>query len=700
MRTRLLMILVVALMGFGALVLFRVQQVVTSDKLQWSESQARTVVGSLVEGSYQQTQSLTQSAEVLISQIPNQAHATFSSQGLGRNFQFLAKGFISPMSEWTSSTQAVQEGNTDNWWMEALTASIRSSKADEYAQYQFHFLPLSQNGKSAVAILWTGSHENEWFVAILKEDFLASLMARMSGQVQISFFVNSRGQIVAHPQREYVGTSFKADPLVEEIVSMGVNSNAVQYTRPQGQKVQGVYEQQKSSNLFAVVQTPLQRLQEQQKQMMLQFLILGLGLVMVVIAIVFVIYKPEVIVRGPLPGSVNQGSVSKSDAKEKWENSTKIAASLVHEIRGPLSSILGHAQMLKKSISENPENKTHLDRIEREAREMRELLGKLSSFAGQEKVETQMLSLDVWIQRWLKNFEPKCSIKGIRLVKDIQAVPELRMAPEWMGKAFENIFQNAVDAMERAPKKELTVQLRQEVDQIILSIKDTGEGMDPQVQSQIFDPFFTTRSQGHHMGLGLSTALGIVKESGGGLQVQSQLGQGTLVRLSWPVPSASPAAEKPAPVSMKSAVAQPLKTPPLPAVAEKKEIILPAQEEKTSVTALISTQESEPLQAVKQKIANQEPAVEKALELLDQSPLELIDETPEVTKSEETHLTITDHLVLHDHTQVFTQEQLEQMKQVSTQVSAISKSKSPLDEMKVQIRKPGQKKSASPGDMA
>jgi hypothetical protein len=202
------------------------------------------------------------------------------------------------------------------------------------------------------------------------------------------------------------------------------------------------------------------------------------------------------------------------------------------------------------------------------------------------------------------------------------------------------------------------------------------------------------------MGLGLSTALGIVKESGGGLQVQSQLGQGTLVRLSWPVPSASPAAEKPAPVSMKSAVAQPLKTPPLPAVAEKKEIILPAQEEKTSVTALISTQESEPLQAVKQKIANQEPAVEKALELLDQSPLELIDETPEVTKSEETHLTITDHLVLHDHTQVFTQEQLEQMKQVSTQVSAISKSKSPLDEMKVQIRKPGQKKSASPGDMA
>ncbi len=687
MRTRLLIILVVALMGFGALVLFRVQQVVTSEKLQWSESQARTVVGSLVEGSYQQTQALTQNAEILLSQISNQAHATFPAQGLGRQFQFLAKGFISAMSEWTSSVQATQEGSTESWLQEAFPQAIRSAKNEEYAQYQFHFLPLAQNGKSAVAILWTGSHENEWYVAILKEDFLASLMARMSGQMQISFFVNSRGQVVAHPQREYVGTSFKSDPLVDEIVSMGVNSNAVQYTRPQGQKVQGVYEQQKSSNLFAIVQTPLQRMQEQQKQMMLQFLVLGLGLVMVVIAIVFVIYKPEVIVRGPLPGSVNQAVSPKSDSKDKWENSTKIAASLVHEIRGPLSSILGHAQMLKKTIQENPNNQVHLDRIEREAREMRELLGKLSSFAGQEKVETQVISLESWVQRWLKNFEPKCSIKGIRLVKEIQSVPELRMAPEWMAKAFENIFQNAIEAMDRAPKKELTVQLYQEKNQVILSIKDSGEGMDPQVQSQIFDPFFTTRSHGHHMGLGLSTALGIVKESGGQIQVQSQIGQGTLVRMVWPAEQKEMTIEKPA--LSAAPASSPLKVLSPPVV----------NEEKTSVTAVIATNsDSHPLESVKQKIAIQEPVIEKALELLDQSALDLIDETPEVTVTDQADLLSNqqESLELHDHTIVLSEEQLEQMKQVSAPV----KQKNVLDEVKVQIRKPGQKKSSLPGDMA
>jgi len=116
--------------------------------------------------------------------------------------------------------------------------------------------------------------------------------------------------------------------------------------------------------------------------------------------------------------------------------------------------------------------------------------------------------------------------------KEFQEIPPVEGFPQKLNQVFMNILVNAAQAIEE--KGQITIRTSAEGGQVHVAISDTGSGIAPEHLTKIFDPFFTTKDVGKGTGLGMNIAYNIVKEHGGGIQVESELGKGTCFTVSLP----------------------------------------------------------------------------------------------------------------------------------------------------------------------
>ena len=117
--------------------------------------------------------------------------------------------------------------------------------------------------------------------------------------------------------------------------------------------------------------------------------------------------------------------------------------------------------------------------------------------------------------------------------KDYADVGKIPCSPGQLSQVFMNILDNAQQAI--PDKGEIFLRIRQVDDHVVVSIRDTGPGIPPEVRSKIFDPFFTTKEVGVGTGLGLSISYGIVKRHGGTIEVTSEPNKGTEFTVRLPV---------------------------------------------------------------------------------------------------------------------------------------------------------------------
>ncbi len=114
-------------------------------------------------------------------------------------------------------------------------------------------------------------------------------------------------------------------------------------------------------------------------------------------------------------------------------------------------------------------------------------------------------------------------------------LPRVRGNYQKLAQTVINVLENALQAL---PGPEAAVRLRTRLDEersfVALECEDEGTGVDPAVRDRIFEPFFTTKRESGGTGLGLSVALGIVRENGGDIEVESRLGNGTIIRILFP----------------------------------------------------------------------------------------------------------------------------------------------------------------------
>jgi C4-dicarboxylate-specific signal transduction histidine kinase len=113
--------------------------------------------------------------------------------------------------------------------------------------------------------------------------------------------------------------------------------------------------------------------------------------------------------------------------------------------------------------------------------------------------------------------------------------PLVQGARNQLEQVLVNMLTNAVDAMQAAPIRRLTLSTTSGNSHVEVRVEDTGTGIPPDLLPRIFDPFFTTKKVGEGTGLGLSIAYGIIKEHHGDITVQSVVGQGTQFLIRFPL---------------------------------------------------------------------------------------------------------------------------------------------------------------------
>jgi len=168
---------------------------------------------------------------------------------------------------------------------------------------------------------------------------------------------------------------------------------------------------------------------------------------------------------------------------------------------------------------------------------IRDIVANLKSFAHpdlREPEETDLLKL---LEDTIKLSASELKYKA-ELVREFSPLPKVTCRPGEIEQVFINLLVNAAQAIPERGR--VTVSAAQEGDEAVVRVRDTGTGIPPEVRKRLFEPFFTTKPVGKGTGLGLHVAYKIVRAHGGKIEVESEVGRGTLVTVRLPLGRPSP----------------------------------------------------------------------------------------------------------------------------------------------------------------
>ena len=234
---------------------------------------------------------------------------------------------------------------------------------------------------------------------------------------------------------------------------------------------------------------------------------------------------------------------------QKTEAIGQLAGGIAHDFNNLLTVIRGSAQTLTRHL--DGAGAEQLQDITRAADSAAALVRQLLTFSRREEVQLESVDLNRVIaqaESMLKRLLSKKIVLDVQTGEDIGPV---RVDAGQMEQVVINLAINARDAMPEGGRltittsqvdlDEMSVDHRPEIcpgAYALLTVADTGVGMDAQTQRRIFEPFFTTKEQGRGTGLGLSTVYGIVQQGGGFIWVHSEPGTGSTFKICLPIESA------------------------------------------------------------------------------------------------------------------------------------------------------------------
>ena len=232
---------------------------------------------------------------------------------------------------------------------------------------------------------------------------------------------------------------------------------------------------------------------------------------------------------------------------QKMEALGQLAGSIAHDFNNLLGVIIGYSELVSADLSSEAEVRTRLETIKKAGVRAASLTSQMLAFSRRQVLEPRTLNLNALVTETQKMLQ---RLLGEDIEQKIVLDPALgrtKADPTQVVQVIMNLAVNARDAMPTGG--ELTIHTAnvsfEDVTDfygvavppgqyVMLSVADTGTGMDSETRNRVFEPFFTTKAEGRGTGLGLATVYGIVKQSGGYVFADSELEKGSVFRVYFP----------------------------------------------------------------------------------------------------------------------------------------------------------------------
>ena len=215
----------------------------------------------------------------------------------------------------------------------------------------------------------------------------------------------------------------------------------------------------------------------------------------------------------------------------------QLAGGLAHEIKNPLSTINVNLQLVAEDLARLPGDEPQrwlrrLESVRRESDRLKGILDDFLGYAGKVVLTRRTVDLRRLVGELADFFAPQAEAARIVMRTTLPEQPvACSVDPDFLKQALLNLMINAVDAM--ADGGELIIRLSADDDQARIEVIDTGTGMSADDLTKIFGVYYSTKKGG--TGLGLPTTRRIVREHGGTLNVESDVGKGTRFTIALPL---------------------------------------------------------------------------------------------------------------------------------------------------------------------
>jgi len=223
---------------------------------------------------------------------------------------------------------------------------------------------------------------------------------------------------------------------------------------------------------------------------------------------------------------------------EKQSAVRELVASVIREIRNPLTSGLEHCGLLRKENNLSPVMAARLEKIEVSISKAEAVAENFLKVAARKETEDNATDVNRLIQQTVDLMAYEFRQRGVSIVLDLEIVPALDTDWDDLQQVLLNVLKNALDAAgEREHSARVSVRSSYDNNNgtVRVEVSDNGRGIPPEIHAKIFQPFFTTKSRHNGTGLGLAVSKRIIEQHDGNLSFNTVAGDGTTFSIQIPL---------------------------------------------------------------------------------------------------------------------------------------------------------------------